>query len=145
MRIGFYLAPSQPVERVLPLIARAAMKADQRMLVVAGDAELRARLDKALWDYAPAEFLAHGAADAPHAERQPILLSEGCDAPNGATLVAFADGKWRDEGERFERAFLFFDDAGREAARAAWRQFDEREDVTREFHELVDGKWERRL
>ena len=37
MRVGFYLAPGQPVERVLPLIARAAARAGQRMLVVADD------------------------------------------------------------------------------------------------------------
>lgn len=144
-RVGFYLAPSQPVEKVLPLIARAAKKAGQRMLVVAGDAELRTRLDKALWDYAPQDFLAHGEAGEPHAERQPILLSAACEAPNGAKLVAFADGQWREEAEGFDRAFLFFDDAGRDAARATWRQFDDRDDVEREFHELEDGKWVQKL
>lgn len=145
MRVGFYLAASQPVERVLPLIARAALKAGQRMLVVASDADLRARLDTALWEYAPADFLAHGEAGMDHAERQPILLSDACRAPNGAQLVSFADGVWREEAEKFERAFLFFDDGGREAARSVWRQFDEREDVEREFHELEDGKWTRKL
>lgn len=145
MKVGFYLAPSQPVERVLPLIARAACNAGQRMLVVADDVELRARIDKALWEYAPQEFLAHGEAEEPYAERQPILLSGECTAPNGAKLIAFADGKWREEAEAFDRAFLFFDDAGRDAARATWRLFDEREDVEREFHELEDGKWVKKL
>ena len=68
-RLGFYLSGAQPVERVLPLIARAAGRAGQRMLVVADDTDLLDRLDKALWEQFPEEFLAHGRADAPHAAR----------------------------------------------------------------------------
>jgi len=55
--------------------------------------------------------------------------------------VALADGKWRGEAESFDRALLFFDESGRAAARETWRQFDPRDEVTREFHELEDGKW----
>lgn len=144
MRVGFYLAGAQPIERVLPQIARAAKAHGQRMLVVADDADLLERLDKALWEQFPEEFLAHGRADAPHAERQPVLLSRDCTAVNGATLVALADGQWRPEAEAFERALLFFDEAGRAGARETWRLFDQREEVTREFHELDGGKWVRR-
>jgi DNA polymerase-3 subunit chi len=126
---------------VLPLIARAAGRAGQRMLVVAGETELLDRLDKALWEQSPEDFLAHGRADAPHAERQPVLLSADCSATNGATLVALADGQWREEAEAFDRALLFFDGGGRAAARDTWRLFDGREDVTREFHELEGSKW----
>ena len=39
MRLGFYLSGNQPVERVLPLIARAALGQGQRLLVVSGDDE----------------------------------------------------------------------------------------------------------
>lgn len=140
-RVGFYLSGAQPVERVLPLIARAAKRSGQRMLVVAGEDALLDRVDKALWEQFPEDFLAHGRADAPHAERQPVLLSGDCTALNGAGLVAIADGQWREEAESFERALLFFDEAGRAAARQTWRLFDQREDVAREFHELEGGKW----
>ena len=143
-RLGFYLA-AQPVERVLPLIARAAKRNDQRLLVVADDADLLERVDRALWEQFPEDFLAHGLADAPHADRQPVLLSTECAPANGAPLVALADGRWRPEAEDFDRALLFFDDSGRAAARETWRLFDQREDVTREFHELEGGKWVKRL
>jgi DNA polymerase-3 subunit chi len=126
---------------VLPLIARAAKRSGQRMLVVAEDADLLDRLDKALWEQFPEDFLAHGRADAAHAARQPVLLSADCAAANGATLVALADGQWRPEAEGFDRALLFFDEASRAASREVWRLFDQREDVTREFHELEGGKW----
>lgn len=144
MRVGFYLSGTTPVERVLPLIARAAKRQGQRMLVVSGDDALLDRLDKALWEQCPEDFLAHGRADAPHAARQPVLLSSECAADNGAALVALADGQWREEAEQFDRALLFFDEAGRQAARGTWRLFDQREDVTREFYELDDGKWVKR-
>ena len=88
-RLGFYLSAAQPVERVLPLIARAAKRAGQPMLVVAEEPDLLDRLDKALWEQFPDDFLAHGRA----------------------------------------------------ASREVWRLFDQREDVTREFHELEGGKW----
>ncbi len=143
-RIGFYLA-AQPVERVLPLIARAARDNGQRLLIVADDRELLGRVGHALWERYPEEFLANGFADAPHADRQPVLLSTDCAAANGAPLVALADGRWRPEAENFERALLFFDDAGRAASRQTWRLFDQREDVTREFHELEGGKWVKKL
>lgn len=141
MRVGFYLLQRDPVERALPQIAAKAMETGQRMLVVSGDAMLLDRLDAALWSERPGSFLAHGRAGQPHAERQPILLSDACDAANGARLCALADGEWRDEALGFERALLFFDDARREAARQVWRTLDGREDIEREFHEQQDGKW----
>lgn len=140
-RVGFYLCGTQPVERVLPLIARAAKRADQRMLVVSQDPVQIEALDKALWEECADDFLAHGRADAPHAERQPLLLSSDCNATNGADLVAFADGKWRDEAEGFARALVFFGEDGRVAARDIWRRFDPREDVAREYYALEGGKW----
>lgn len=141
MRLGFYLSGSQPVERVLPLIARAALGQGQRLLVVSADLEQLARLDTALWEQQPEHFLAHGSAGGPHDARQPILLAETCEAAIGAELLALADGEWREEAEQFARVFLFFDEDGRAAARRVWRQFDGREEVEREFYELEGGKW----
>jgi len=106
------------------------------MVIVAEDPELLDRLDRALWEYRPEAFLAHGRSTGPHASRQPLLLSTECVATNGARVVALADGKWRHEAEAFERALLFFDDARREGARAVWRTFDGRADVEREYLDL---------
>jgi DNA polymerase III subunit chi len=144
MRLGFYLSGDQPLERVLPLIARAALGQGQRLLVVSEDAEQLARLDTALWQQQPEQFLAHGVAGGPHDARQPVLLSATCDAANGAELLALADGLWREEAEQFTRVFLFFDESGRAAARGVWRQFEGRDEVEREFHELEGGKWVRK-
>lgn len=142
MRLGFYLSGQHPVERVLPLIARAASQKDERLLVVSSDSEQLERIDKALWEELPEAFLAHGSVGAAHAERQPVLLAQECGlAENGAQLLAIADAQWREDAENFERVLLFFGEEGRQDAREIWRKFDEREDVTREFYELEDGKW----
>ncbi len=141
MRVGFYLLQRDPVERALPQIAAKAMQAGQRMLVVAGDDAMLDRLDAALWKERPGDFLAHGKAGSPHDPRQPILLSQSCEASNGAKLCALADGQWRDEAKTFERVLLFFDDSQRVAAREVWRSLDVLDDVEREFHEQQDGKW----
>lgn len=112
------------------------------MLVVAEDEQLLDRIDSGLWEVLPEAFLAHGKAGQPHEQRQPVLLSGECGpAANGAKLLAIADAKWREDAESFERVLLFFDNDNRQAARDIWRQFDAREDVEREFFELVDGKW----
>jgi DNA polymerase-3 subunit chi len=136
MKLDFYLTTRRPVERVIGAVAVRARAEGQRMLIVAKDEALLDRIDKALWHYRPEAYLAHGRASEPHAERQPLLLSTDCTASNGARVVAFADGHWRDEAEDFDRALLFFDEAGRENARAAWRTFDAREDIEREFRDL---------
>ena len=144
-RVGFYLSGAHPVERVLPLLARAARDKGERLAVVAEDAGLRDRLSEVLWQDGGADFLAHGMAVDPHAARQPLLISGECTAANGATTAIIADGTWRTEAERYDRVLLLFTDAGREGARTAWRQFDDRDDLEREFWELEDGKWTRKL
>jgi len=113
-----------------------ALADGQRMVIVADDEAFLDRLDKALWDYRPEAFLAHGRAEEQHSQRQPLLLSRQCEAANGAKVLALADGRWRPEAQSFERVLLFFDEAGREQARAVWRTFDDRDDVERDFRDL---------
>lgn len=141
MRVDFYQLAGAPPEQVVPLIARAARKQGERLLVVSSDEAQLGRIGEALWARLPEAFLAHGRAGEKHAPRQPILLSRGCEAENGAKLVAFADGAWREEGEGFERAFLLFGRAEIEAARACWRMLGEREDVERRFWKQEGGRW----
>jgi DNA polymerase-3 subunit chi len=141
MRADFYLLSRDPVEIALPRIARSVRDAGERLLVVSGDREQLTVLDKALWELQPEEFLAHDHAEAAHAERQPLLLSQECEAVNGATYIALADGKWRDEALGFERAFLFFPPQTIDDARACWRMLSQREDVEKHFWRQDGGRW----
>ena len=141
MRVDFYLLSQGTVETALPRIAKSVKGAGERLLVVSDDAGQLAALDSALWEQFPEDFLAHGKAGEGHAARQPLLLGPSCTAENEARFVAFADGVWRDEGFGFERAFLFFDDRTRDAARGTWRMLGERDDIERHFWKQEGGRW----
>ena len=141
MQLDFWQLSRDPVERVVALIAERARGAGQKLLVVAEDPERRAAMSRALWETNPEAFLANGDATAPHAARQPILLSPSCEPENGARYLVLADGNWRDGAEVFERVFLLFGEAGAEAARGVWRQFDGRKDIQRGYFAQEDGKW----
>jgi DNA polymerase-3 subunit chi len=141
MRVDFYQLSRDPVELVVPLLARATLNAGERLLVASSDPSALDRIDEALWKTQPEAFLAHGRADDEHAARQPILLSDRVDPLNGARFIALADGQWRDEALEFERVFLIFGDAGIEGARACWRMLGNREDADRKFWKQDGGKW----
>ena len=73
-----------------------------------------------LWDQGEAASLPT-ALPAAHDERAADpAVDRRRDAPNGARYLALADGDWRDEALRFERAFLLFDERRRREARG-WR------------------------
>jgi DNA polymerase-3 subunit chi len=140
MRVDFYQLGGTPVEGAVPTIVAKARQAGAKVLVVSADQAQLGRIGDALWERADA-FLAHGKAGEKHAARQPVLLAMECAAENAATLVAFADGQWRDEGLGFERALLFFGEAELAAARACWRMLGEREEVERRFWKQEGGRW----
>jgi len=139
--VDFYQLSRDPAELVVPLLARATLNAGERLLVVSSDPAALERIDDALWESQPEAFLAHGRVDAPHAARQPVLLSDRVEPVNGARFVAFADGQWRGEAETFERVFLLFGEAEIDGARACWRMLGEKEGADRRFWKQDGGKW----
>ncbi|ABC63866.1 DNA polymerase III subunit chi [Erythrobacter litoralis] len=140
MKADFWQLSRDPADKVVAMIAARVLDEGERLLVVAKDDEKRAAIAKALWEAKPEHFLANGEASADHAERQPILLGETCEAANGASHVIFADGEWRDP-HGFERAFLLFSDETLEAARATWRALDGTDGLERSFFRQEGGKW----
>jgi DNA polymerase-3 subunit chi len=141
VRVDFYQLGSATLESVIAAIAGRLIGEQQRLLVVAGDEALLARLDRQLWDQGQASFLAHGLAGGSDDSRQPILLSTAVDAPNLARNLLIADGEWRDAALGFERAFFLFDAETLEAARLAWKLLAGREVVERHYWANESGKW----
>lgn len=143
MQVDFYHLTRLPLERVLPRIAERVMANGDRLLIVAGDAPTRARLDQLLWSYADESFLVHGQAGGDQDARQPILIAEAPEAANGARNIALADGVWRDAALGFDRAFHFFDADRIVEARAAWKALADKEGVERRYWKQNEsGKWE---
>lgn len=143
MRVDFYQLSQSPVEDALPALAAKMLEAGERALVVSADLEQLARISEGLWA-AKDQFLAHAPAGGPHDARQPILLSDSLEAPNGARFVALADGLWREGADTFERVFLLFGEATIDQARATWRALDGREGLERNYwRQLGPSKWEK--
>jgi DNA polymerase-3 subunit chi len=141
MRVDFYQRGETAPESVIAAIAGRLIGEEQRLLIVAGDEALLARLDRQLWDQGDAGFLAHGIAGGSDDARQPILLSASDDAPNLARNILIADGEWRDSALGFERAFFLFDADTLEAARLAWKLLAGRDGIERHYWANEAGKW----
>ena len=138
MIVDFYHLTRSPLERVLPSICEKVLAAGERLLVVAEPA-LLARIDEQLWSYSKESFLPHGLE---RGERQPVELSAEPVAGNGATNLALADGRWREEALGFSRAFYFFDAAHLDEARDVWRRLRGKEGVEpRYWKQDENGRW----
>jgi len=142
MQVDFYQLGRTPFEQVIASLAEKLLAQDSRLLIVAEDETLLARLDRMLWDQGSASFLPHGIAGGTDDARQPILLSTSPDAPNLARNMLIADGQWREAALSYDRAFYLFDDDALEGARLAWKLLSGRDGVDRRFwaHD-ESGRW----
>jgi DNA polymerase-3 subunit chi len=141
MQVDFYQLSRDPVDKVLPAIAGRILADGGRLLVVAQELDALERVSQGLWSAGPESFLAHGLAGDGHDGAQPILLSDECDALNGARHVALVDGLWRDAALTFDRAFYFFDAETIDGARQSWRVLSKADGVNPRFWKQDGRKW----
>ena len=141
MQVDFYQLTRDPAEQVLPAIAQKILSDGGRLLVVSEDDGQLARISKALWDFKPDSFLAHGKATEGQGNIQPVLLSQSVDAENNARMIALIDGKWREEALGFDSAFYLFAPDATDNARAAWRALGSKDGVERRYWKQDGGKW----
>ena len=144
MQVDFYQLGSTSPEQVIASIAEKLLAQESRLLLVAEDEGLLARLDRLLWDQGRTSFIPHGVAGGPDDARQPVLLATSPDAPNRARNMLIADGQWRDAALTYDRAFFLFDSDTLEAARLAWKLLAGREGVERRYWAETDGRWKQR-
>ena len=141
MQVDFYQLGGVPPEQVIASIAEKLLAADSRLLIVAAEEGLLARLDRMLWDQGKSSFLPHALAGGADDARQPILLSTSPDAPNRARNMLIADGEWRDAALTYDRAFYLFDADSLDGARLAWKLLAGREGVDRRYWAQENGRW----
>ncbi len=143
MQVDFYHLTMAPLDRLLPVIADRVMVGGGRLLIVSGDADQRAALDRQLWMVPADSFLPHAQAGEGNDSAQPVLIAAEVHPANGARHVALADGLWRDDALTFDRAFHFFDGDRIAEARSAWRARAARDGVERRYWKQNDqGRWE---
>ena len=141
MLVDFYQLGSIPAEQAIASIAARLLAEQGRLLIVAADDRLLARLDRMLWDHGATSFLPHALAGGSDDARQPILLSTTPDAPNLARNLLIADGEWREAALGFDRAFYLFDAATLAGAREAWKGLAGKDGVERRYWANEGGKW----
>jgi DNA polymerase-3 subunit chi len=141
VRIDFYQLGSEvEADGVIAALCAKLVADGERLIIVGEDEAALARLDRILWSHAPSSFLPHGLAGGVNDSRQPILLSTGIDAPNGARNLLLADGRWREAAQHFDRTFYLFDDSSIDEARSAWRTLGTSESE-RHYWANEGGKW----
>ena len=140
MRVDFYQLSRDPAEGVVPLLARNALKAGERLLVVSADEAQLGRIGEGLWTLRDS-FLANGRAGGEHDARQPVLLSDRMEPANGARFLAIADGQWREPDPGFARVFYIFDERTVEQARGVWRALGQQGGMERHFWRQDGGRW----
>ena len=142
MQVDFYHLTHAPLDRVLPRIAERILGGGGRLLIVGGEAEQRAAIDRLLWTYSPESFLPHAQAGAGDDTVQPVLIGAGAEAANGARNIALVDGIWREAALDFDRAFHLFDEGSIADARAAWKKLADRDGVQRRYWKQDEaGRW----
>jgi len=142
----FYHLERQPLERVLPALLERTLERGWRAVVQSGSAERLESLDLALWTYSDESFLPHGTARDGDAARQPIYLTTGEEAPNGAGVRFLVDGAAMEAFEGYARIVCIFDGRDPEAtgsARAQWKAARDAGCAVTYWRQSDSGRWEK--
>jgi DNA polymerase-3 subunit chi len=145
--VFFYHLERQPLDRVLPRLLKQALDRGWRSVVQASSQQRVEALSALLWTFEEEGFLPHGSRDDGFASLQPIWLTEGDDAPNGATVRFFVDGATPVTVVGLARAVIIFDGsdaAAIDAARQSWKIFRNRGLTVSYWQQDETGRWQNR-
>jgi DNA polymerase-3 subunit chi len=143
----FYHLTRRPLEATLPMLLGKAREAGWRVAVRGRDVARMEWLDQKLWLGPEESFLPHGLATAPHADRQPILLTTMPDSPNAPQCLMSVDGAEvaADEVQAMERVCILFDgndEAALQVARGQWKALTSA-GCSAQYWSEASGKWEK--
>jgi DNA polymerase-3 subunit chi len=117
--IGFYHLTRTSLDVALPKLLGRVLATGGRAVVKAASEERVAALDTALWLCPDPDWLPHGTRATGEAELQPIWLTTGDEAPNGARHLFLVEGAESARLDAFERVFDLFDGRDEDAVAAA--------------------------
>lgn len=144
----FYHLTRRPLEDTLPMLLGKAQEAGWRVAVRGTTPARMEWLDEKLWLGPEEGFLPHGLATAPHAARQPILLTTGADSPNDPHCVMTIDGAEvaAEEVQRLDRVCVLFDgndEAALQTARGQWKALTDA-GCSAQYWSEESGRWEKK-
>lgn len=123
----FYHLEHKPWGEVLPRLLAAALERGWRAAVQVGPNAGVETVSEVLWSSLPEDsFLPHGTEADGRGPSQPIWVTAGSDAPNGARVRFFIEGAASEDVAGLQRAIILFDGADAaavERARTDWKRF----------------------
>jgi len=142
----FHHLERRRVDQALPDLLERLYAEGRRVVVRAASREAVDALNAALWTYADASFLPHGAAGDGDPMGQPVFLTDRAENPNGAgVLVILAGAETSPDDAAFELAIRLFDGRDEEAvqeARGEWKRLADAGAALSYWREGEDG-WEK--
>ena len=144
--IWFYHLERSSLYQVLPTLLEKTLERGWRALIKSSHAHRLDELDERLWTFDEESFLPHGRADQPHADRQPVLLSESGENLNGAQALFIVDDAELGATEGIERCFSIFDgrdETALQQARARWKTLKTDGANLAYWRQTDEGRWEK--
>jgi DNA polymerase-3 subunit chi len=145
--VRFYHLEHKTVEQVLPAMVATSLGRGLTMTIKSSSGERLEALSTLLWTHDAASFLPHGRDGDSSPGLQPVWLTLGDDAPNGAAYRFFVDGAEPADLSAAERAIILFDGADVDAvdtARGLWRRFKGEGHTISYWQQDEQGIWKNR-
>ncbi|MDR0253183.1 MAG: DNA polymerase III subunit chi [Brucellaceae bacterium] len=145
--ILFYHLTESVLDEALPGLVDRSLERGWRVTIQMTSEERRDELDRLLWTWNNASFLAHGTDVQPHAEHQPALLTTTTDNLNGATVRFVVEGAEIVDAEKYDRLVVMFD--GHDAsqltkAREQWKSLKAAGHQLTYWQQNADRRWEKK-
>ena len=146
--VWFYHLERTGLDQALPELLQKTLQRGWRALVRTPDPARVEHLDGWLWSFRDDAFLAHGTAEEPLAERQPVLLTTDGANLNDAQAVFLLDDAEPGSLEGFERCLVLFDgrdEAALAAARRRWSDLKGQGLPVSYWRQTGEGRWEKQV
>lgn len=145
--IRFYHLQRQTLEEALPNLMVKVAEAGLKAVVKANDQSTLDTLDKVLWDFDPASFLAHDKDGCDYPEDQTFFLTTEDNNPNGATVLVLVDAAHASDIESYARCLYMFDGRNEDIvskAREDWKSWKDGDWSISYWQQKEMGGWEQK-
>ena len=146
--VWFYHLERTGLDQALPELLQKTLQRGWRALVRTPDPARVEHLDGWLWSFRDDAFLAHGTAEEPLAERQPVLLTTDGANLNDAQAVFLLDDADPGALDGFKRCLVLFDgrdEAALAAARRRWSDLKGQGLPVSYWRQTGEGRWEKQV
>jgi DNA polymerase-3 subunit chi len=139
-QVDFYTRVGNKLSVACRLAAKAHAR-DMRVAMLCPDDATAKKLDQMLWALAPLSFVPHCVATHALAERTPVVIATGDDAPGHDDVLVNLRDEWPPSFSRFQRLveLVSEDEDDKRAARARFKFYRDRGYEIR-THDLSSGE-----